>query len=166
MASFATTYPSPLERQFARFYNREKQQYAHLHKNNSVCMIGLAPSHPAVLAGVVNVEFAKAVSTSEAQGKRKRGALGLRTDTIVCTVTDKEGNVHRIDACVNVDLVEINQRLADEPELVSIDPEAAGFLCICLTRTESNMEKCFPGFTKEGDILRFSPDAKDDSVDN
>jgi hypothetical protein len=150
MASFKKVYPTPLERQFTRYYQTEKNQYAHLHKNKSVTMLGLSPSHPAVLEGITKVEFSKSASANEALGKRKRGALGLRTDTLLCTIYTKEGNEFRIDACANIDLVEINQRLVTDPNLVSKDPEGAGFLCIGLTRLESNMDKCFPGFTLGG----------------
>ena len=159
MASFACTYPTPLERQFSRFYNREKEQYVHLHKNNSVCMIGLSANHDLVKAGVSKVEFSKAACSSEALGKRKRGALGMRPDTMVCTITVSDGTSHRIDALVNADLVEINQRLSNQPELVSIDPEGAGFLCVALTRAENDMGKCFPSFVKEGDVVKFRNDS-------
>ena len=157
MASFAEVYPTPVERQYTRFYNREIEQFAHLHKNNSVCMIGLTPKHPLITGSskIVSVEYSKAAASSEALGKRKRGALGLRPDTAVCTITTADGVAHRINAQVNADLVEINERLAQHPDLLVREPEGAGFLCICLTRAESNMGKCFPGFTKEGDIMKF-----------
>jgi hypothetical protein len=155
MASFRTNYPTPLERQFTRFYNHECHQYAHLHKNKSVTMIGLSPDHPAVSAGIVRVEFSKSASANEALGKRKRGALGLRTDTIVCHIETKTGETLRIDAQVNIDLVEINSRLETQPELVSMDPEGAGFLCVGLTRTETDMDKCFPGFVLGGNVSTF-----------
>ena len=161
MASFREEYPTPLERQFARYYNNECMQYAHLHKNKSVTMIGLMRNHPAVQNGVTKVEFAKAATTNEALGKRKRGAMGLRTDTLVCHIETRSGERLRIDAKVNIDLVEINQRLAEEPELVSLDPEGAGFLCVGLTRLESDMQKCFPGFSLGGDVAKFK--ATDDA---
>jgi hypothetical protein len=159
MASFSTTFPTPLERQFARFYHEEKQQYAHLHKNKSVCMIGLAPGHHLVTAGVRRVEFSKAAQSNEALGKRKRNALGLRTDTMICTITTADGLTHRVDACVNADLVEINQRLSHQPELVSTDPEGAGLLCVALTRAQSDMNKCFPGFSKKSDAMKYRDDS-------
>ena len=159
MASFSACYPSPLERQFAKFYHSEYRQYAHLHKNNSVCLIGLAPNHPAVIDGVAKVEFGKAVQNNEAVGKRKRGALGLRVDTPICKITTVSGVIYDITALVNVDLVEINHRLEAQPDLVSSDPEGSGFLCIGLTRTESNMERCFPGFTQHSTTMKFIPAA-------
>jgi|LauGreDrversion4_2_1035121.scaffolds.fasta_scaffold139129_2 hypothetical protein len=157
MASFSSSYPSPLERQFSKFYHAELRQFAHLHKNNSVCLIGLAPDHPAVIDGVAKVEFGKALENNEAVGKRKRGALGLRVDTPVCKLTTVSGIVYDITALVNVDLVEINHRLNDQPGLVSSDPEGCGFLCIGLTRTESNMERCFPGFLQHSSMMKFIP---------
>lgn len=155
MSTFRTTYPTPLERQFARFYHPTSLQFAHLHKNNSVCLVGLSPTHPAVLEGVVSVEFSKAALSNEALGKRKRGALGLRVNTPLCTVTTASGSCHEIRATVNCDLVEINARLAAEPGLVSLDPEGAGFLCVGLTRAEPDLTKCFPGFEKKGNALKF-----------
>jgi hypothetical protein len=155
MAQFSTVYPTPLERQFTRFYHPENHQYAHIHKNKSVTLLGLSPSHPAVNEGVTKVEFSKAASGNEALGKRKRNALGLRPDMLVCTITTVKGNEFRINACTNVDLVEINQRLASNPELVSKDPEGAGFICIGLTRLETDMERCFPGFKMGGAVMRY-----------
>jgi hypothetical protein len=155
MVSFATHYPSPLERQFTRFYS-ERAQYAHLHKNKSVTIVGLSAAHPLVTAGsIVKVEYSKAALSNEALGKRKRGALGLRADTLLCNITTEDGKIHRIDACVNIDLVEINLRLATDPQLLSQDPEGAGFLCIGLTRAQTDLEKCFPGFSLGGDVLKF-----------
>jgi hypothetical protein len=159
MASFKDVYPTPLERQFTRFYHDDKQQYAHIHKNKSVTMLGLSPMHPAVIDGVTKVEFSKAATNNEALGKRKRNALGLRPDTHLCTIQTKTGSEFKILACTNVDLVEINHRLLDHPEILSKDPEGAGFLCIGLTRLETDMEKCFPGFTLGGAVLRFSREA-------
>lgn len=150
MASFRSSYPTPLERQFGRFYR--SHQYAHLHKNNSVCLIGLAPDHPAVAEGVVSVEYSSSACSSEALGKRKRGALRLCVDTIVCTLITQLGTRHIIRAGINGDLVEINSRLSDEPNLVSIDPEGAGFICVALTRGEADLSKCFPGYTSSGTI--------------
>ena len=155
MASFISNFPTPLDRQFAKFYNYDKHQYAHLHKNNSVCLIGLSTTHPAVLEGVTSVTFGKAAMTNEALGKKKRGALGLRVETLLCTITTKADKVYTINACVNVDFVEINTRIIDEPELVSEDPEMSGFLCAGLTRAENNMDKCFPGFTKTCNMMKF-----------
>ena len=165
MASFASCYPSPLERQFSKFYHPELRQYAHLHKNNSVCLLGLAPDHPAVIDGIAKVEFGKAVQNNEAVGKRKRGAMGLRVDTPICKLTTVSGVTYDITAMVNVDLVEINQRLNEQPDLVSSDPEGSGFLCIALTRTESDMERCFPGFVKHSSMMKFIP-AIDSLEDN
>ena len=150
MASFKEVYPTPLERQFSRFYHLEKNQYAHLHKNKSVTMIGLSPQHPAVVEGITSVEFSQPALANEALGKRKRGALPLRVETLLCTIRTGQGNEFKINACVNADLVEINERATRDPSVVSKDPEGAGFLCIGLTRAEENMQRCFPGFTLGG----------------
>jgi glycine cleavage system H lipoate-binding protein len=155
MASFKQVYPTPLERQFNRYYNETVHQYAHLHKNKSVTMIGLSPNHPATLEGVVKVAFSKAAASNEALGKKKRGALALRPDTLLCTIETKTGKVFNINACVNMDLVETNQRLASHPELVSQDPEGAGFLCVGLIRLETNMDRCFPGFFLGGAVMKY-----------
>jgi glycine cleavage system H lipoate-binding protein len=155
MASFSDIYPTPLERQFNRYYHKDSNQYAHLHKNKSVTMIGLAPNHPAVLEGVAKVEFSKAAATNEALGKKKRGALGLRPETLICTLESKQGSIFQINARVNMDLVEINQRLLNQPELVSSDPEGAGFLCVGLIRLETNMNRCYPGFELGGSVMSY-----------
>lgn len=157
MVSFIHNYPSPLEREFTRFYHDTSQQYAHLHKNKSVTMVGLSAEHSIVKQGekILKVEFAKAALSNEALGKRKRGALGLRTDTLLCHITTIDGETHRIDSQVNMDLVEINTRLENEPNLIVQDPEGAGFLCIGLIRADPDMQKCFPGFTRGGDVMKF-----------
>jgi hypothetical protein len=158
MASFSEAYPNPLERQFTRFYNTQHNQFAHIHKNKAICLLGLTPSHPAVQEGVVSVEFGKAASTNEALGKRKRGALGLRADTPICTITTKTGTAYPILARVNCDLVEVNRRLESQPELVSLDPETSGFLCIAIVRgLDVDTDKCFPDFVKVSDVTKFIP---------
>ena len=109
-------------------------------------MIGLAPDHPAISAGITAVEFSKACLNNEALGKRKRGALGMRPKTLICTVTCADGSIHSIEALVNADLVEINHRLETQPGILQSDPEGAGFLCVALTRAEKDMSRCFPEF--------------------
>lgn len=162
MAKFLDSYPTPLERQFTRFHNPECNQFAHLHKNKAICLIGVSPSHPAVLEGVTSVQFGKAASTNEALGKRKRGALGLRTDTPICSLTTAGGNVYQITARVNCDLVEVNHRLDSDPFLVSSDPEMSGYLCIGIVRDiAADPVKCFPGFNKLSDVAKFVPAAED-----
>lgn len=156
MASFARDYPSPLERQFTRFYNPDGQ-YAHLHKNKSVALIGLSKCHPLLASEIEKVEFSKAACSSEALGKRKRGALRLQCNTHLCSVTTSDGKIHRINAQVNVDLVEVNLRLLQEPRLLVQDPEGAGFLCVGLTRAEPDLSRCFPNFTLSGDVMKFRP---------
>lgn len=158
MANFAEAYPTPLERQFTRFHNPDCHQYAHLHKNKAICLIGVSPSHPAVIEGIVSVRFGKAASTNEAAGKRKRGALGLRVDTPICTLMTREGNEFHISARVNCDLVEVNNRLDTDPCLVSSDPEMSGYLCIGIVRDiAANTDRCFPGFVKLSDVSKFVP---------
>jgi len=120
-------------------------------------MVGLSPQHPAIREGdeIVSIEFGKAVLNNEALGKRKRGAIGLRVDTPICTLTMKSGKIFSIKACVNIDLVEINHRLSTQPSLILSDPEGSGFLCIGLTRAEGDMERCFPGFVKVSSMMKF-----------
>jgi len=59
-----------------------------------------------------------------------------------------------------VDLVEMNHRLLKEPELLVNDPEGSGFLLIGLTRTENDMNKCFPGFLKFSNMMKYIPSSE------
>ena len=113
-------------------------------------MLGLSLDHVAIAEGIASVSFSKCALSNEALGKRKRGALKLFPDTVLCTITTREGNAFIIRSNVNVDLVEINTRLENEPNLLETDPEAAGFICVGLTRGEDNLEKCFPNFINMG----------------
>eukprot|EP00658_Telonema_sp_P-2_P065009 TRINITY_DN54366_c0_g1_i1.p1 TRINITY_DN54366_c0_g1~~TRINITY_DN54366_c0_g1_i1.p1 ORF type:complete len:207 (-),score=41.28 TRINITY_DN54366_c0_g1_i1:176-796(-) len=104
-------------------------QYVFQHANG-LCVVGLSRHHPACKSGVVeSVNFRVELGSSKPSGKRKRGAAQLRAENVICTVQTTEGKFEAV-GLVNGDLMEVNQRLAQEPGLVAEKPESDGFLAI------------------------------------
>ena len=61
-------------------------------------------------------------------GKRKRGAAKVAPSDILCTVTSSDGASHCIHACVQGDVVEINEKLVEFPQRIL--EGANGFVAI------------------------------------
>eukprot|EP01062_Namystynia_karyoxenos_P040704 TRINITY_DN29652_c0_g1_i1.p1 TRINITY_DN29652_c0_g1~~TRINITY_DN29652_c0_g1_i1.p1 ORF type:complete len:302 (+),score=57.00 TRINITY_DN29652_c0_g1_i1:71-907(+) len=98
-------------------------QYVALHSNN-LCVVGVRPTHPALAGGrVVRVDFPQSRSGKDrgevhVQGKRKRGALFCQENTVLCEAVLGSGERVKVASCIRGTLIEINERLAAEPELL------------------------------------------------
>ena len=63
-------------------------------------------------------------------GKRKRGALFLFNDTVVCNVECSDGAKFALRSSIRGNLIEINRALIDAPSLLNERPGTDGFLAI------------------------------------
>eukprot|EP00741_Cyanophora_paradoxa_P011781 tig00020563_g11385.t1 len=129
-----TRFPAPEERYFARaYYLNEKNQegadqYVHQH-TNTLCVIGLAPSHAALKRRPVKVEYREG-RNAKCTGKRKRGSFYVQEHTPVCDVVCEDGSRWTVLARLRGHLVEVNERLLSEPGLLCSHPETQGYVGI------------------------------------
>lgn len=117
-------YPSVTERYFTT-YVTSNHQALHVH-SNGICLLGLAPSHPLLAPGaarITGVAFrdhdAKNLLANEVRGKRKSGAVFvLPRDLVASVTTEAGGDPLPLWACVRANVIEVNRRLIEEPELL------------------------------------------------
>ena len=112
---------------------RGHDHYVHL-QSNRVCIVGLAPAHPAVRRGAqapaVRVDFAEPLRALAVSGKRKRGALIVEPGRELARVTLADGRSYPVRACVAARVLEVNTRLRDEPALLTELPLTLGFVAV------------------------------------
>lgn len=65
-------------------------------------------------------------------GKHKRGGFVLRKESVLATAGTPEGQRFTLLAGVRSKLLEVNERLAEEPQLVRDAPGGAGYLAIVM----------------------------------
>lgn len=83
-----------------------------------LCVIGLAPSHPALQHNKVS-RIAWTLSTQMGSGKRKRGAESLDPSSVLCEVVCDDGAVYPVRAVVGGKVQELNERLSSDIQLIN-----------------------------------------------
>lgn len=113
--------------------------------SNKLCLVFLENNHPAITAEVLSVETTR---PSEVSGKKKRGATFVQPDTVIAHVRTHDLN-YPIRAGVEGKLIEINEALADAPELIK-EPE--GYIAIIMPHL-AKLEKALSKLTPVNDGL-------------
>lgn len=62
---------------------------------NGMCVLGLSPTHQAFSRGIETVSFNDALRV-DFTGKRKKGAMKLEPDTIICTIACNDGSTFSV----------------------------------------------------------------------
>ncbi|EOA35652.1 hypothetical protein CARUB_v10020876mg [Capsella rubella] len=112
-------------------------QFIYRHANG-LCVIGLAPTHIAFKdeGGITNVDFNVGKSDRsvlKVSGKRKKNALRSESNTALCKVsTAKDSYIVR--CCVKGSLLEVNERLINQPELLNSSADREGYIAIIMPR--------------------------------
>ena len=94
-----------------------------------VCVVRLAPAHPAFGAGVVPLRLRFAVAASGLSGKKKRGAVEVMPDDIVARVECEGGAAYPVVAGIRGRVLELNEAAAPA-DLLGRD----GYVAIVLAR--------------------------------
>ncbi|CAM8935870.1 unnamed protein product [Rhodiola kirilowii] len=134
--------PSSVEFNFARYYAPDfikegHDQYVYRHANG-LCVIGLAPTHVAFKdeGGVIEVDFNVGKSdrsSMKVTGKRKRNAQHFESNTALCKVNTKAAS-YIVRCCVKGSLLEVNNRLSNQPELLNASAERDGYIAIIMPK--------------------------------
>uniref|UniRef100_A0A1I8NMG3 Protein Abitram n=1 Tax=Stomoxys calcitrans TaxID=35570 RepID=A0A1I8NMG3_STOCA len=140
---YVDDYPSVVDRFFTRYYYIKKggdqSPYQVLFHSNRICLICLAPEHPAFSKGIASINFDigqtdRAKNT--VKGKGKKGGMVLQHDSTLALLTTKTGDVYKIPSCVRSKLVEVNTKYAEDPESLITAEEGAGYFAIVLPKPE------------------------------
>ena len=112
-------------------------QYVHYHPNH-LCIIGLAANHAALQSDstIKQVTYRDSGPSGismldmKLSGKKKAGAMKVRTTTILCDILMEDGTSYETAACIEGSLIEVNPRIVKNPSLLTTDPKYAGFIAI------------------------------------
>lgn len=104
---------------------------------NKLCLVTLSPKHPALAPGQEITQVSYEVGKfnrleNQVSGKGKRGAQMMGPQSPVCIITCADGSRHTVLAGVHGKLVEVNERLLTNPQLLSEQPDAEGYLAVIL----------------------------------
>jgi len=142
LCDFDANCPSLVDRYFTRFYYRksdaDNEDHQILIHSNRICLVGLAPSHIAFAKGIKSVDFNIGNADRRqniVSGKGKKGAMNLQPLSALAIVTCKDDTQYRVISCITGKLLEVNERLIDNPELLA--QEGNGYVAICLPKIEN-----------------------------
>ncbi|KAH8383831.1 hypothetical protein KR009_010726 [Drosophila setifemur] len=139
--SFDVNYPSVVDRFFTRYYYfKGEVPYQVLYHSNRICLICLAPDHPALGQGISSVTFDVGNvdrSQNVVKGKAKRGGMILQAESTLALLTSESGETYKIPSCIRGKLVEVNTAVVEDPKLLEQLPEGAGYFAILLPKIEN-----------------------------
>lgn len=137
------SYPSIVDRFFTKYYYRkpdavDNEDHIVLFHSNRICLVTLAPSHIARQKGVESVNFDIGNidrTQNKVIGKSKKGAMNLQPTSSLAIVKCKDGTEYKVVSCITGKLVQVNEKLIDEPSMLW--REGDGFVAICLPKLEN-----------------------------
>ncbi|KAK9748541.1 hypothetical protein RND81_02G065300 [Saponaria officinalis] len=134
--------PSSVVTNFVRYFALDfmkpgHDQYVYRHANG-LCVIGLAPTHVALKSegGVSSVDFNVGKSDRsefKVTGKRKKNAQHFQPNSILCNVQSGDTS-YIIRCCVKGSLLEVNNRLMNNPGLLNTSADRDGYVAIVMPR--------------------------------
>lgn len=161
--------PSVVERYYERRYatsvnGKPNQDYSVLIHSNDLCVLSLAPTHELMGKTIDRIDFQVTESTHRLSnamtGKGKRGAQVVQAGSTLCKVYGSGGEEHRIVSAVPGKLVEMNGKLASDPNIMLTRPDDVGFVAIVIPQ-KHRLERI-----KEGLLTREQYATKSATSDN
>ncbi|XP_008216590.1 protein Abitram [Nasonia vitripennis] len=135
-------FPTVTERYLTPYYQLDAQKpgddFCILIHSNRVCMITLAPSHPILQENKTiescNYKVSEKLdrTKNKVSGKAKHGAQPLQSNSNLCSLTCTDGSIYAIKCCMIGKLIEVNERLVENPSLLKKEPHFGGYIAIIL----------------------------------
>ncbi|KAE8057289.1 hypothetical protein FH972_013993 [Carpinus fangiana] len=136
------TPPSAVESNFVSYFAPDlmkpgHDQYVYRHANG-LCVIGLAPAHIAFKdqGGITAVDFNVGKSDRsviKVTGKRKKNAQHFEPNTALCKVCTNDAS-YIVRCCVKGSLLEVNDRLIEQPGLLNSLADREGYIAIIMPK--------------------------------
>ncbi|PON93945.1 Glycine cleavage system H-protein [Trema orientale] len=136
------TPPSAVQSNFVSYFAPDfmkpgHDQYVYRHANG-LCVIGLAPTHVAFKeeGGITAVDFNVGKSNRsemKVTGKRKKNAQLFESNSALCRVCTKDAS-YIVRCCVKGSLLEVNDRLINQPELLNSSASREGYIAIIMPK--------------------------------
>ncbi|MFH4983742.1 hypothetical protein AB6A40_010451 [Gnathostoma spinigerum] len=130
-------------REYHRYVREGNADVCYLRHPSGVTVVVLKKDHAVMKKKVKKIEWNtnpkknKGIDRSKQSviGKRKKGGLFLQPETRLCIIQCEDDTEYHIRAGIRGRLVEVNQRLSQEPELIQLAPENQGYLAILMSYT-------------------------------
>ncbi|XP_028673961.1 protein Abitram [Erpetoichthys calabaricus] len=141
--------PSVIERYFTCWYktdlkNKACEDHCVLQHSNRICVITLAPSHPALQKErrIQNIDYQISAGCSRLQnkvsGKSKRGGQFLTEFAPLCKITCSDGLEFTVYSCIRGRLLEVNEEILKNPGLLQEKPSTEGYIAVVLPKFEES----------------------------
>ncbi|XP_063306640.1 protein Abitram [Pelobates fuscus] len=142
-------FPSVVDRYFTRWYKPDvkgklSEDHCILQHSNRICVITLAECHPLLQTGktIQNINYQISPNCSRLQnkvsGKSKRGAQFLTEFAPLCRILCSDGEEYTIYSCIRGRLLEVNERILENPELLQEKPSTEGYIAVVLPKFEES----------------------------
>lgn len=118
------------------------EDYCILKHSNKVCVLTLASGHSLLTnrKTITEVDFQITPSTNRMDnkvvGKNRKGAQWLTDLSPICLVRCSENTNYTLRSCLPGKLLEVNEKLREEPTLLSKKPFSDGYLAIILPKAK------------------------------
>lgn len=137
--------PSVVQRYFESRYatnvnGKPNQDYSVLIHSNNLCILSLAPTHEVMGKIIEKIDFQVSENTHRLSnvmtGKGKRGAQVVQAGSTLCKVYSSDGKEYKICSAIPGKLVEMNSKLAENPNIMLTKPDDLGFIAIVLPQKQ------------------------------
>ncbi|GFY44724.1 protein Abitram [Trichonephila inaurata madagascariensis] len=141
------SHPSVTERYFKTRFIPTYDECVLTHSNR-LCLITLAPTHPILKENldVISINFDPVGKvnrlSNKVSGKFKKGGQKLSEKSVLCTVKCNNDCEYTIYSCIVGKLVEVNERLVENPKLLKENPWSEGYIGIILPPFNSSHKNC------------------------
>lgn len=139
----SSEYQSVLERYYKPMYcvkleGKDIDHHCLLFHSNRICLLTLPSSHPVIQQTKTLLRINYNVSgnvdrlKNKVSGKGKKGGQKLMPTSVVCQIECADGTKYKVRSCVKGKLIEMNQKLIDEPHELLMDPKTTGHIAVIL----------------------------------